>query len=103
MGHEAMLLGPASSPLKPDRYTLRMGGTIRFFSPGDAASVNLNPLIVRQVRDFLAERDFDVFHLHEPFVPFLGPAFLRVASGPGSARTTPGASARTGRIWYRCL
>ncbi|HEY7270433.1 MAG TPA: glycosyltransferase family 4 protein, partial [Dehalococcoidia bacterium] len=81
MGHEAMLLGPASSPLKPDRYTLRMGGTVRFFSPGDAASVNLNPLIVRQVREFLSGRDFDVFHLHEPFVPFLGPAFLRVARG----------------------
>ncbi len=81
MGHDALLLGPASSPLKPDRFTLRMGGTVRFFSPGDAASINLNPLIVRQVRDFLADRDFDVFHLHEPFVPFLGPAFLKLGKG----------------------
>jgi phosphatidylinositol alpha-mannosyltransferase len=81
MGHEALLLGPASGALKPDRFTLRMGGTIRFFSPGDAASVNLNPFIVRRVREFLAEREFDVFHLHEPFVPFLGPAFLKLGKG----------------------
>jgi len=81
MGHDALLLGPASRPLKPDRYTVTIGGTIRFFSPGDAASINLNPFMIRRVRDFLSDRDFDVFHLHEPFVPFLGPAFLRVAKG----------------------
>jgi len=81
MGHEALLLGPASRPLKPDRYTVTIGGTIRFFSPGDAAQINLNPLVVRRVRQFLSEHSFDVFHLHEPFVPFLGPAFLRLAKG----------------------
>ncbi len=81
MGHDALLLGPASQPLKPDRYTVNIGGTIRFFSPGDAASINLNPFIIRRVRDFLSERDFDVFHLHEPFVPFLGPAFLKAGRG----------------------
>jgi len=81
MGHDALLLGPSSRPLKPDRYTVTIGGTIRFFSPGDAASINLNPFMIRRVRDFLSDRDFDVFHLHEPFVPFLGPAFLRVAKG----------------------
>jgi phosphatidylinositol alpha-mannosyltransferase len=81
MGHEALLLGPASSPLKPDRYTIDIGGTIRFYSPGDAARINLNPFIIRRVRALLEERDFDVFHLHEPFVPFLGPAFLKLAKG----------------------
>ncbi len=81
MGHEALLLGPTSRPLKPDRYTVDIGGTIRFFTPGDAASINLNPLIIRRVRQFLADRDFDVVHLHEPFVPFLGPAFLRSFKG----------------------
>jgi phosphatidylinositol alpha-mannosyltransferase len=81
MGHEALLLGPASSPLKPDRYTIRMGGTILWLSPGDAARISFNPLIISKVREFLSDRDFDVFHLHEPFVPFLGPAFLRVGKG----------------------
>jgi phosphatidylinositol alpha-mannosyltransferase len=81
MGHEALLLGPASAPLKVDRFTLRMGGTVRWLSPGDAARISFNPLIINQVRDFLAARDFDVFHLHEPFVPFLGPAFLKAGQG----------------------
>jgi phosphatidylinositol alpha-mannosyltransferase len=81
MGHEALLLGPASGALKPDRFTIRMGGTIPWPSPGDAARISFNPLIIRQVREFLSEREFDVFHLHEPFVPFLGPAILRVARG----------------------
>lgn len=81
MGHEALLLGPSSRPLKPDRYTITLGNTIRFFSPGDAARINLNPLITGRVRQFLSERDFDVFHLHEPFVPFLGPSFLKLGRG----------------------
>ncbi|HXH22686.1 MAG TPA: glycosyltransferase family 4 protein [Dehalococcoidia bacterium] len=78
MGHEALLLGPASRPLKPDRFTVRIGGTIRFFSKGDAARINFNPLIIREVRRFLSGQEFDVVHLHEPFVPFLGPAVLKL-------------------------
>jgi phosphatidylinositol alpha-mannosyltransferase len=81
MGHDALLLGPASGQLRQDRYTIPIGGTIRFFSPGDAASINLNPLMIRRVRAFLSSRNFDVFHLHEPFVPFLGPAFLKLGKG----------------------
>jgi phosphatidylinositol alpha-mannosyltransferase len=58
-----------------------MGTTIRWLSPGDSARISFNPLIIRKVREFLADREFDVFHLHEPFVPFLGPAFLKVGKG----------------------
>jgi hypothetical protein len=43
MGHEALVLGPASQPLKPDRYMVRMGGTDPLLSKGDAAKINFNP------------------------------------------------------------
>jgi phosphatidylinositol alpha-mannosyltransferase len=82
LGHEVEVAGPGGSgPLKRDGHTHCLGETFRFWSPGDAADINLNPLVVNRVRDFLRRRRFDVVHLHEPFIPFIGPAFLRLAEG----------------------
>jgi phosphatidylinositol alpha-mannosyltransferase len=39
-------------------------------------------LVIPKVRQFLKSRaPFDVVHLHEPYVPFLGPSFLAFATG----------------------
>ncbi len=82
MGHPTMVVGPAGGgTLPPDGFIHHIGHTFRLPSPGDAARVNINPLIVRDVRAFLARREFDVIHLHEPFLPFLGPSFLNLANG----------------------
>jgi phosphatidylinositol alpha-mannosyltransferase len=82
MGHEATLVGPAGGGVLPQNaFTHHIGGTFRFPSPGDAARVNLNPLIHHAVRAFLKGRDFDVIHTHEPFLPYIGPSFLREATG----------------------
>jgi phosphatidyl-myo-inositol alpha-mannosyltransferase len=80
-GHPTTLVGPCGDgALPPDAWTHLMGGTMRLPSPGDEAWVNLNPFIVRDVRAFLDHNEFDVVHIHEPFVPFLGPSFLRLSS-----------------------
>ena len=82
MGHPTMLVGPAGGGTLPQNgFTYHIGGAIRFPSPGDAARVNVNPLMVRSVKAFLARHEFDVIHLHEPFLPFLGPSFLYLAEG----------------------
>lgn len=82
MGHETTLVGPAGTgPLPQNGYTHHIKGTIRVPSPGDAAFVNINPIVLRYVREFLVGRKFDVIHMHEPFLPFLGPAFLRAGEG----------------------
>ncbi len=82
MGHPTMLVGPAGGGSLPlNGFTHSISGAFRFPSPGDAARININPFIIRSVRSFLARREFDVIHLHEPFLPFLGPSFLRLADG----------------------
>jgi phosphatidyl-myo-inositol alpha-mannosyltransferase len=82
MDIETTLIGPAGmGPLPQNGFTYHVRGTIRVPSPGDAAFVNINPLVFGYVRDFLRDRRFDVIHIHEPFLPFLGPSFLRLADG----------------------
>lgn len=82
MEHEVAIAGPGSrGVLPPNDYTHVLGSTIRFLSPGDSARVNLDPRIIGPVRSFLEGRRFDVFHLHEPFLGFIGPAFLRLGQG----------------------
>jgi phosphatidylinositol alpha-mannosyltransferase len=77
MGHEVAVAGPAGDGLLPQNgYTYHLGATFRILSPGDSARVNLNPFVIQSVRSFLAEHEFDVVHLHEPYLPFIGPAFL---------------------------
>ncbi len=81
MEQEVVLAGPAGHGHLPQNgYTHHLGSTMRFLSPGDSARVNINPFIYRSIRGFLAEqRPFDVVHLHEPYIPFIGPAFLHMS------------------------
>lgn len=82
MEHQVSVVGPASDGLLPQNgYTHHLGSTVRFLSPGDAARVNASPFVYSAVRDFLDGRRFDVFHLHEPFLPFIGPSFMRLGRG----------------------
>jgi phosphatidylinositol alpha-mannosyltransferase len=81
MEHEVAIAGPAGHGMLPQNgYTHHLGPTFRALSPGDAARVNINPFIGRDIQEFLSKRRFDVIHLHEPFLPFIGPAFLRLSN-----------------------
>jgi phosphatidylinositol alpha-mannosyltransferase len=80
MEHEVAIAGPAGHGMLPQNgYSYHLGPTFRALSPGDAARVNINPFIFGRIKEFLGKRRFDVVHLHEPFLPFIGPAFLRLA------------------------
>ena len=80
MEHEVSVAGPAGDGLLPQNgYTHHLGATFRLLSPGDAARINLNPFAIQNVRSLLSGRRFDVVHLHEPYLPFIGPAFLHFA------------------------
>jgi len=82
MGHEATVVGPAGNGVIPQNgFTHHIGGAIRFLTPGDSARVSLSPFVHGAVRDLLAEQSFDVLHLHEPFLGFLGASFLRFGEG----------------------
>jgi phosphatidylinositol alpha-mannosyltransferase len=82
MQHEVEIAGPAGQGLLPqDGYTHSLGSTMKFLSPGDSARVNLNPFIGNTVKEFMKDKKFDVFHLHEPFLGWIGPAFMRYGGG----------------------
>ncbi len=77
VGHFVTVVGPARSKIPPNNYTHYVGGTFRFPTPGDNAFINLNPMITRMVRDFIQDQEFDVVHVHEPLLGFIGASFLQ--------------------------
>ena len=81
-GHAIAVAGPAGDGRLPQNgYTHHLGPTLRFLTPGDAARVNLSPRVHTAVQALLAESSFDVLHLHEPFLGFIGSSFLRLGRG----------------------
>jgi phosphatidylinositol alpha-mannosyltransferase len=81
LGHDVTVAGPTSDGQIQHSGVYRLGGSFRFPTPGDSARVNLNPLVHTRVETLLAEKQFDVFHLHEPFLGFIGSSFLRRGEG----------------------
>jgi phosphatidylinositol alpha-mannosyltransferase len=81
LGHQVTVAGPTSNGRIHHAGVHRLGSSFRFPSPGDAARINLNPLIALPVQELLSREDFDVFHLHEPFLGFIGASFLRYGEG----------------------
>jgi phosphatidylinositol alpha-mannosyltransferase len=82
MGHEADIFGPAGQGLLPQNgYTHSAGNTMRFITPGDRARINLSPFVYGAVEKFMRNREYDVYHLHEPFLGFIGPAVLKLGDG----------------------
>lgn len=82
LGHDILVAGPSGGgPLPQNGYTYHVGSSIKFLSPGDSARVNLNPWIHGSVKEFLNAHQFDVIHMHEPFLGFIGPSFMRYGDG----------------------
>jgi phosphatidyl-myo-inositol alpha-mannosyltransferase len=82
LGHDILVAGPSGDgPLPQNGYTHHVGSSITFLSPGDSARVNLNPWIHGSVRELLKTRQFDVIHMHEPFLGFIGASFMKYGEG----------------------
>jgi phosphatidylinositol alpha-mannosyltransferase len=76
-GHEVTVAGPAGGGRVHHGDVVRLGGSFRFPSLSDAARINLNPLVALKVRELLKRESFDVLHLHEPFLGFIGASLMR--------------------------
>jgi len=82
LGHEVTVAGPTSRDGQIQHTGIhKLGGSFRFPTPGDSARVNLNPLVHTRVQELLSQQQFDVLHLHEPFLGFIGSSFLRRGEG----------------------
>lgn len=81
VGHESVLVGPGKEG--PPGAVL-VGGTMVIAANRAATPIALDPLVGRRIT--AAVGDFDVFHVHEPFMPLVSTAALRV-EGPAKVAT----------------
>jgi phosphatidylinositol alpha-mannosyltransferase len=77
LGHETRLIAPSSdvAHLKPN--AIAIGRPRMIPAGGSIARMATSPRLGSPVRRVLAEERFDVVHVHEPLVSFLGIQFLR--------------------------
>lgn len=75
-GDEVVVIGPGGSG--PDRVGVGRASKVRF--NGSVAPLALDPRAIRRVGDALSTFQPDVVHVHEPMVPWVGPA--AVLRGP---------------------
>ncbi|HEX5596012.1 MAG TPA: glycosyltransferase family 4 protein [Micromonosporaceae bacterium] len=82
LGHQVSVLAPADedSPLPP--YVVPAGRSVPFRYNGSVARITFGPVSTARVRRWLARGDFDVLHVHEPFVLSLSLLAVLSARGP---------------------
>ena len=75
-GHEVVLFAPRSRPqTAPDVSDLEvvpLGGSVPFNASGSVSRISMSINAARQMRKILNTERFDVVHIHEPLMPFLG-------------------------------
>ena len=73
LGHEVRVLAPAARgravPNEPDFY--RIGTPVPIHSNGSTARITLSLTLSRRVKEILSREQFEIVHLHEPFMPAL--------------------------------
>jgi phosphatidylinositol alpha-mannosyltransferase len=79
LGHEVEVAGPAKrTPQQFNGNLHRLGGSHNHHSRSDSAQINISPRVFWPVKRLLDKGRFDVIHMHEPLLPFIGPAFLHL-------------------------
>ena len=77
-GHEIVLFAPCARPqTAPDVSGLEvvpLGGSIPFNASGSVSRISMSFGAARQMRRILTSDQFDIVHIHEPLMPFLGAA-----------------------------
>ena len=77
-GHDVVLFAPSARPqTAPDVSGLEvvpLGGSVPFNASGSVSRISMSIKAARQMRRILTSERFDVVHIHEPLMPFLGTA-----------------------------
>ena len=75
-GHDVVLFAPCARPqTAPDVSGLEvvpLGGSVPFNASGSVSRISVSIRAARQMRRILTSERFDVVHIHEPLMPFLG-------------------------------
>lgn len=79
-GHEVRIIAPASRPIdEPDVVTIGKR-PVSVPASGSLARISLSLTLGPPVRELLAKEQFDIVHVHEPFMPVLPIHFLRYST-----------------------
>lgn len=81
-GQEVSVLAPTSPDADLPDYVVSGGKAVPIPYNGSVARLRFGPATHRKVKQWLAQGQFDVLHLHEPNAPSLSMLALNIAEGP---------------------
>ena len=81
-GHNVSVLAPAIDEAKLPDYVVNAGKPISSPYNGAVARVLFGPVAFARVRQWIAQGDFDLLHLHEPAIPSISLLACWAADGP---------------------
>ena len=81
-GHNVSVLAPAIDEAKLPDYVVNAGKPISIPYNGAVARVLFGPVACARVRQWIAQGDFDLLHLHEPAIPSISLLACWAADGP---------------------
>lgn len=81
-GHEVSVLAPAVDENSLPSYVVSAGKPIAIPYNGAVARVLFGPIAFSRVRQWIAQGNFDLLHLHEPAIPSLSLLACWAAEGP---------------------
>jgi phosphatidylinositol alpha-mannosyltransferase len=81
-GHDISVLAPAIDETKIPEYVVNAGKPIAIPYNGAVARILFGPIVFARVRQWIAQGDFDILHLHEPAIPSISLLACWAAEGP---------------------
>jgi len=88
MGHQVKIIAPASKvvPNLGDRF-IPIGKPRPIPASGSIARITISLRLASKIKEVLARENFDIIHLHEPFMPMLCSAVLRFSNKAATVGT----------------
>ncbi|HEY91098.1 MAG TPA: glycosyltransferase family 4 protein [Dehalococcoidia bacterium] len=102
MGHDVKIIAPASRVIKDfgDRF-ISIGRPYPIPSSDSVIRVPISLHLAPIIKETLAREQFDIIHLHEPFMPMLCSAIVRLSNNTVNVGTFHAAEGKPGYNWGR--
>ena len=81
-GHSVSVLAPANSDENLPDYVVNAGKPLAIPYNGAVARILFGPIAFARVRQWIAQGEFDLLHLHEPAIPSISLLACFAAEGP---------------------
>lgn len=81
-GHHVEVLAPVSEEVDLPEYVVNAGKPLAIPYNGAVARILFGPIAFSRVRQWIAQGDFDLLHLHEPAIPSISLLACFAAEGP---------------------